>query len=87
MMTTLNLNRIMTKLIKATLRTDHQSLNPLRLGELAVASLDLLLKRNHGGKEFDELLMNTSVVDFMDSKESVAAFATFMAKVSTGCQC
>jgi hypothetical protein len=31
--------------------------------------------------------MNTSVVDFMDSKESVAAFATFMAKVSTGCQC
>jgi hypothetical protein len=47
----------------------------------------LLLKRNHGGKEFDELLMNTSIVDFMDSKESIAAFATFTAKVSTGCQC
>jgi hypothetical protein len=31
--------------------------------------------------------MNTSIVDFMDSKESAAAFATFMAKVSAGCQC
>jgi hypothetical protein len=45
---------------------------PLTVGGISGNELGfrhLLLKRNHGGKEFDELFMNTSVVDFMDSKE------------------
>jgi hypothetical protein len=41
------------------------------------------IKRNCGAKGFQELLLNTSVLDFLNGKDSAASFASFAAKVST----
>jgi hypothetical protein len=42
-----------------------------------------LIKRNCKDMEFQELLLNYTMEDFMDGKKSVAAFLSFTSKVSS----